>query len=97
MDAYGAMEWPSHGEPRARRRSVDGAVVAKQNAPLPWLGKRGKLVEVEDVTMAELLVQPIGEWCSDDSERAWRSDGDGAAARCCALLWRGREKNEARE
>ena len=30
-------------------------VMAKQNAPLPWLGKRGRLVGVEEVTMAELL------------------------------------------
>ena len=97
MDAYGAMEWPSHGEPRAWRCSDDAMVAAKQNAPLPWLGKRGKRVGVEEVTMAEPLAQPIGKWCGDDSERAQRSDGDGASARCYALLWRGREKSEARE
>ena len=47
---------------------------------------------VEEVTMAELLVNWIGRWCNDGGEGARRSDGDGAVARCSALLWRGRER-----
>ena len=42
--------------------------------------------------MAELLANWIGRWCNDGSEWAWRSNGDGAVARCSALLWRGRER-----
>ena len=45
-------------------------MVAKQNALLPWLNKRGKRVRVEEVTMVELLARSIGEWCSIGSERA---------------------------
>ena len=70
-------------------------MAAKQNALLPWLGKRGKRVRVEEVTMAELLARLIGEWCSDGSEQAWQRDNDGAVVRCCALLRHGREKGEA--
>ena len=55
LDACRAVEWLGHYEHGAWRRSGDGAWAAKQNAPLPWLGKRGKLVGVEEVTMAELM------------------------------------------
>jgi len=55
MEARGAVEWLGHGEPRAQRRSDDGLVAAKRNAPLPYLNKWGKWVGVEEVTMAELL------------------------------------------
>ena len=47
---------------------------------------------MEEVTMAELQASWIGRWCSNGGERARRSDGDGAAARCFALLRRGRER-----
>ena len=75
----------------------DGTVATKQNAPLPWLDKRGKQVRVEEVTMVELLVRSIGEWCGDGSEWARWSSDDGAAALCFALLWHGQERSEARE
>ena len=55
MDACGVVEWLGHCEHGARQRSGDGTRAAKLNVPLPWLGKRGKLVGVEEVTMAELL------------------------------------------
>jgi len=54
------MECSGHGEPQARLCSGDGAVVAKQNVPLPWLGKRGKRVGVEEVMMVELQASRIG-------------------------------------
>ena len=55
MDACGVVEWLGHCEHGARRCSDDGTRAAKQNEPLAWLNKRGKLVGVEEVTMAELL------------------------------------------
>ena len=60
MEAYRAVEWLGHDESRARRCSGDDAVVAKQNVPLPWLGKRGKRVGVEEVMMVELQASRIG-------------------------------------
>ena len=71
-----------HGEPRARWRSDDGAVATKQNTTLPWLDKRGKMVRVEEVTMAELLVNLIGHWCCDDSSRAGEARWRQWRARC---------------
>ena len=68
MDAYRVVEWLGHCEHGARRRSGDGMGAVKQNAPLPWLSKRGKRVRVEEVTMVELLARSIREWCGDGSE-----------------------------
>jgi len=97
MDAYEVVEWQGHGKPRARRCSSDGTVAVKQNAPLPWVCKRGKRARVEEVTMVELLTRSIGKWCGDDSERARWSDSDGTVAWCCALLKRWREKSGMQE
>ena len=42
--------------------------------------------------VADLLVRGIERWSYDSGERAWRSDDDGAATLCFALLWRVRER-----
>jgi len=44
------------------------------------------------VKVADLLVRGIERWSYDGGERAWRSDDDGAATLCFALLWRVRER-----
>ena len=80
------MDRRSHNEPRARRRSDDGAVAAKQNTTLPWLYKRGKLVGVEEVTTAELLASGIQQWCSDDDAMRWRSGEVARRAQSCATV-----------
>ena len=89
------MDRRNHGEPSAQWRSDDGAVASKQNTTLPWLYKRGKLVRVEEVTMAELLVNLIGQWCSDDGATRWWSTV--AAMVSTVLRWRVRERVKDRK
>ena len=59
------MEWPSHGEPRARRRSGD--VAAAETAIGLYFGLERWLywVEVVEWSKAELLARAIWKWRSE--------------------------------
>ena len=89
------MERRSHGEPSAQRRSDDGVVAVKQNTTLPWLYKRGKLVRMEEVTMAKLLANLIGQLCSNNGAMQWRSTV--AAMASTVLRWWVRERVKERK
>jgi len=65
------VEWCGHGEPSARWHSDEIVATAMRNAPLPWLGKQGYQVRVEEVMMVELLASWIGQWCSDNGAMWW--------------------------